>query len=399
MSMTSRERVLAAINHEEPDRVPFDLGATRVTGIDVRAYARLRDHLGIKGDPPKVLDVWQMLAWVEDPVIEALEVDVLGVPCLTQPFRTRVDNWRPWQLGELPIQMPGNFDPVIEEDGSQCLYQDGECVAKKTPSSPYYDRMIEFKVYDPLPPVETFNLPVLSDEDLEWLRHWAETMRAGTDKALVGEFPFILGRWGSYQEWMTTIGYDPDYVIAFYERKTENLLTNMELYAEAVGNNIDIVWTGEDFGTQKGVMLSPQMFKEIVAPYYKRLFDWVHENTSWKVFFHDCGGIYPIIDAHIEFGVDILNPVQTTAAGMEPARLKAEFGDRLAFWGGGIETQTTLPFGSIDEIREQVEERIQIFGPGGGFVFNPIHNVQEDVTPEKVIAMREAVREYGQYPL
>jgi uroporphyrinogen decarboxylase len=241
--------------------------------------------------------------------------------------------------------------------------------------------------------VETFPMPVFTDEELAWRRHWAETLRRETDKALVGDFGAILGRWGSYQEWMYTIGADPGYVLAFYERKIENLLTNMRLYAQAIDNHIDIVTLGEDFGTQKGLMISPRMFRELVAPYYKRLFDWVHQHTPWKVSFHCCGGIYPIINTLIECGVDILNPVQTSAVGMEPRRLKAEFGDRLVFWGGGIETQTTLPFGSLDEIRAQVRERIQVFGPGGGFVFSPIHNIQNDVSPDRLLAMYEAVHE------
>ncbi len=400
MSMSPRERVLAAINHQEPDRVPLDLGSTRVTGIDVGAYARLRDRLGIEGKPPKVMDVWQMLAWVEQPVIEALEVDVLPVPRLVQDFGMRMDSWRPWRLEDgTPVQMPGNFDPVAEEDGGLCLYFGGELVAKKAPSSPYFDRMLDLRLSYILPPVETIPLPVLSDEELEWRRRWAETLRAETDKALLGDFGFNLGRWGSYPEWFYAIAADPDYVLAWYERKIEVLLTNVELYAQAVGDNVDVIWLMEDFGTQRGMMISPQMFKEMVAPYYKRLFDWIHQNTSWKVFFHSCGGIYPIIGTLIDCGVDILNPVQTTAAGMEPEKLKAEFGDQIAFWGGGLDTQATLPFGSGEEIRAQVKERMQIFGPGGGFVFNPIHNVQTDVSPDNLLAMYEAVHEYGRYPL
>ena len=400
MGLSSRERVLAAVNLKEPDRVPVDLGGSRVTSVDPNSYVHLRERLGLEGALPRVMDVWQMLAWVELPVVEALGVDVLPVPRLIQDFGMRIDDWLPWQMDDgTPVQMPGNFEPVTEEDGSQSLFLDGELVARKCPASPYFDRMIEFKVYDPLPPVETFHLPVFTDEDLEWRRSWAEILRAETDKALVGGFGPILGRWGSYQEWMYTIAADPDYVLAFYERKIENLLTNAELYAQAVGDNVDVVWWGEDFGTQRGLMISPQMFDEMVAPYYKRLFDWVHENTSWKVFFHCCGAIQPIIGTLVDCGVDILNPVQTTAAGMDPAQLKAEYGDRLAFWGGGIETQTVLPFGSKKEIREQVRERIQTFGPGGGFIFAATHNIHHDAPIDNLLAMFEAVREFGEYPL
>jgi uroporphyrinogen decarboxylase len=398
--MSSRERVLAAINHREPDRVPVDLGGTRVTGIEPSLYTRLRDRLGITGDPAKVMDVWQMLAWVEQPVVQALGADVLPVPRLVQDFGMRIDAWRPWRLDDgTPVQMPANFAPVREPDGSLCIYLDGELVGKKAPSSPYFDRMVEMKVYDPLPPVETWRMPLFSDEDLAWRRKWAETLRAETDKALAGEFGPILGRWGSYQEWMYTIGARPEYVLAYYERKVEYLLANLRLYRDAVGGNIDLIWWGEDFGTQTGLMISPRMFREMVAPCYKRIWDWVHAHTPWKVFYHCCGAIYSIIPTLIECGVDILNPVQTSARGMDPARLKAEFGDRLTFWGGGVDTQQALPYGTPEEVRTQVRERIQVFGPGGGFVFNPIHNVQPDVPLENLIAMFAAVHEFGQYPL
>jgi uroporphyrinogen-III decarboxylase len=147
------------------------------------------------------------------------------------------------------------------------------------------------------------------------------------------------------------------------------------------------------------MMIAPALFDDLIAPCYTTLFDWVHDNTPWKVWFHSCGGIYPIIDALIECGVDILNPVQTSAAGMGPARLKAEFGERVTFWGGGIETQSVLPFGSELDVREQVRERLRIFGPGGGFVFATVHNIQRDVPAENILAMIETVHEYGRYPL
>jgi uroporphyrinogen decarboxylase len=392
--------VLAALNHREPDRVPIDLGAECNTGIAAGTYARLRQRLGINNTPVRVHDVEQMMAWVELPVVEALGVDVLAVPKLVQSYGTRIDAWRTWHLPDgTPVQVPGNFTPVTEADGSLGLYLNGELVAKKAPTSPYFDRMIEFKVYEPLPPVESFPLWVYEDEQLEWARHYAETMRAETDKALLGESGLALTRWGSHQEWLVTLAADPDYVRAFNERKIENLLTNVELYAQAVGDNIDVIGFGQDFGTQRGLMISPQAFNELIAPYHKRLFEWVHANTSWKVFFHCCGAIYPIIGTLIDCGIDILNPVQTSAAGMDPTRLKAEFGDRLAFWGGGIETQTVLPFGTADEVRAQVRERIRIFGPGGGFVFNQVHNIQEDVPVDNLLAMYDAVDAYGRYPL
>jgi uroporphyrinogen decarboxylase len=295
--------------------------------------------------------------------------------------------------------MPGGFDPVEEEDGALTLYLAGEPVAKKVPSSPYFDRLLDLRMSYDLPPLDNLQLSLLNDEELAWRRRWAETLRAETDKALVGDFGFNLGRWGSYGEWFYGIAADPDYTRAWYDLKIENLLANVALYAQAVGDNIDIIWLMEDFGTQKGMMISPKMFKEMIAPYYKRFFQWIRENTTWKIFFHSCGGIYPIIETLIDCGIDILNPVQTTASGMNPVTLKAEFGDRLTFWGGGIDTQSVLPFGSPQEIQDQVRERIQVFAPGGGFVFATVHNIQDDIRPANVAAMMDAVHRYGRYPL
>jgi uroporphyrinogen decarboxylase len=398
MSMSSRERVLAAINHQEPDRLPVDLGATRVTGIQPGVLTKLRERLGLPPQPPQVMDVWQMLAWVDRATVERLGADALPVPRLVLDFDMHLDAWRPWQLDDgTLVQMPGNFDPQVEADGSLTLYLHGEKVAQKVPSSAYFDKWLETRMSYTTPPIDAIPLVTLNDEELAWRRHWAETLRAETDKALVGDFGFNLGRWGSYQEWLYTLGADPDYVRAWYDRKIENLLENARLYAEAVGNNIDVIWLMEDFGTQKGMMISPKTFSAMVAPYYRRLFAWIHEHTPWKIFFHSCGGIYPIINTLIDGGVDILNPVQTAASGMDPVRLKAEFGSRVTFWGGGIDTQDVLPFGTPAMIRQQVKERIEIFGRGGGFVFNPIHNIQEDVPVENLLAMYAAVQEYGRH--
>ncbi len=398
--MTSRERVLTAVAHKEPDRVPLDLGGSRVTSINPIPYCGLRKALGIESNPPRVIDVWQMLVWVEQPVVERLGIDVLPVPRLIEDFGMRIDGFIPWILDDgTPVRMPVNFAPIREQDGSLGIYLDGELVARKTTSSPFFDRMVEFKSYDPLPPVESFPMPLFTEEDLSWRRRYATTLRAETDKAIMGEFGPILGRWGSYQEWMMTIAADPDYVRAFYERKVENLLANARLYADAVGDSIDIVWFGEDFGTQQGLMIAPEVFDTVVAPYYRRLYDWIHAHTGWKVFYHCCGGIYPIIPTLINIGVDILNPVQVEAAGMEAGRLKSEFGDRLTFWGGGIDTQGTLPLGTAARIRSQVRDRIRTFGPGGGFVFTPSHNIQQDVPSENLIAMFDALREFGEYPI
>jgi uroporphyrinogen decarboxylase len=400
MSMSSRERVLTAINHQEPDRVPLDLGGARVTSIDPLVLTGLHEKLGINTKPIKVMDVWQMMSWVDREVVDTVGADVLPVPRLVMEFGLRLDDWVPWRLEDgTQVQMPIGFEPVKQKDGSLLLFLNDKPVAIKVPSSPYFDNLIEKSARFTPPPVESIPLEPFSDEELEWRKHWAETLRAETDKALMGDFGMNLGRWGSYQEWLYHIAANPKWTRSWYDRKIEFLMTNVELYAQAVGDNIDLIYLMEDFGTQDSMLISPQLFEKMVAPYYQRLFDWIHENTSWKIFFHTDGAVYPIIEKLIEIGTDVLNPPQTNAKGMNPRRLKKEFGDRLVFWGAGIETQDMLPFGTKEEIRDQVKERIQIFGPGGGYVFSTIHNIQRDVPVENVQAMYEAFHEFAHYPI
>jgi uroporphyrinogen decarboxylase len=400
MTMNSRERVLTALDHQEPDRVPIDFGGSRVTSIHPAPLAKLRQKLGLENNPIKVMDVWQMLAWVELADTEAIGGDVLPVPRLNLDFGMRIDRWKPWQIEDnLEVSMPFTFQPEREHDGSLVLYMNDKPVAKKVPSSSCFDSLIETQMaYEP-PAVESIPLSTFDEEELEWRRHWAETLRVETDKALIGDFGASLGRWSSYQEWLYMLAADPDWARSWYNIKIENLLTNAELYAQAVGNNIDLIYVMEDFGIQRGLMISPQCFREMIAPYYQRLNDWIHTHTNWKIFFHSCGGIYPIIQDLIDCGVNCLNPVQISATGIDPVRLKKDFGHQMAFWGAGIDTQSVLPFGTREMVQKLVKERIEVFAPGGGFVFSTVHNIQYDAPVDNVLAMFEAVHNYGQYPI
>jgi len=192
----------------------------------------------------------------------------------------------------------------------------------------------------------------------------------------------------------------PEYIKGIFARQTAQAIENMELYRQAVGDCIAAIFvSGTDFGTQRGEFISPDLYRELYQPFHKQMNDWVHTHTNWKTLYHCCGSVYLLISSFIEAGVDVLNPVQCSAANMEPERLKQEFGDRLVFWGGGVDTQHTLPFGTPDEVRCQVRERIRVFAPGGGYVFNPIHNIQANTPIENVVAMFEAAREFGRYPI
>ncbi len=187
----------------------------------------------------------------------------------------------------------------------------------------------------------------------------------------------------------------PEYIKEIFELQCEIALKNLELSYQAVGDRIDVVIiSGTDFGAQDGPFISPDMFREFYKPFYKKINDWIHKNTPWKTFYHSCGSIFALLDDFVEMGVDILNPVQTSAKDMNPRILKEKYGDKLVFWGGGVDTQKTLPFGSPEEVRNEVTERCRIFGKGGGFVFATIHNIQSNVPIENLIAMFQAVQEF-----
>jgi uroporphyrinogen-III decarboxylase len=253
----------------------------------------------------------------------------------------------------------------------------------------------------------------ISESDLAHLKREAETLYTQTDKAIVmvlgnmayGDIALVPGPTlknpkgiRDMTEWYMSTVTRQDYVRQVFERQCEIALENLPRIYAAVGDRVTVAWvSGTDFGAQNNCFISPKAFRSLYKPFYKRVNDWIHEHTCWKTFIHSCGAILPIIPDIIEAGFDILNPVQTSAAHMDPTVLKSRFGDQVTFWGGGVDTQRTLPFGTPDEVRAQVRERLEIFGRGGGFVFNPIHNVQAKVPVENLLAMYETVRECGRY--
>ncbi|MGQ9553485.1 MAG: uroporphyrinogen decarboxylase family protein [Anaerolineae bacterium] len=414
--MTSRERVLAALNHIEPDRVPMDLGGTITSGILAGELHKLRRHLGLEERPVKVYELFQMLGEVELDVVERLQVDVLPVepPELEFEFGIRREHWKPWRLFDgTEVLVPGRFAVEVGPEGQWLLHQGGDpkapVVARMPRNGFYFDAVggMNRADWDPdfvPPPLEEVRRAAwkLTDEDLHFLQERADYLRRYTDKALV------LGPWGStgmgyvgsVPDFLCLLATDKAYVRDLFVLHTELALGNLRRLWEAVGDRVDIIAiTGLDLGTQRGEMIAPDVFAELYIPPLKRQFAWVHEHTPWKVWEHCCGSIPRLIPHLVEAGLDALNPVQTSAAGMDPHWLKSTFGDRLTFWGGGVETQTTLAFGTPQEVRQQVRERIRIFAPGGGYVFGPVHNIQYGVPPENIVAAFEAALEFGQYPI
>jgi uroporphyrinogen-III decarboxylase len=419
--MTSRERVAKALNHQEPDRVPVDLGASLVSGIMASSYDRLKKHLRLNGRKTRVGELYQMLAEVEEPVRRRLGVDVVGVFPPGGIFGIRNERWKPFVMFDgTEVEVPGDFNYRIAENGDLLLSPKGDVskppCARMPKGGYYFDAIMQPPLPDdaqPDPKDYTRAFSLFTQEELEGIRQQAETLHRNTEYALLGnfgkgglgDFPFLVGvgveNPGGIRnpaDWMAAHVLHKSYIHEVFAEQTENCLQDLKLFKQAVGERICAVFiSGTDFGTQRGELFSVDTFRELYFPYYKRMNDWVHHNTSWKTWYHSCGSIYRLLPTFVEMGVDVLNPVQCSAHNMEPERLKSEFGDKLVFWGGGIDTQKTLPFGTPGQVREEVRQRIRAFAPGGGFVFNPIHNVQRGVPPENLLAAFEAVKEFGGY--
>ncbi|HUX75886.1 MAG TPA: uroporphyrinogen decarboxylase family protein [Anaerolineae bacterium] len=423
--MNSRERVDLALNHEEPDRIPLDLGGSVVTGMHVSTVYRLRQALGLDalGTPVQVVEPYQMLGEIRPDLVEALGVDVVPLGGTRTMFGFRNEGWRPWTTFDgTPVLVPQEFNTDPEPDGDILMYPDGDRSAPPSGRMPrggwYFDTIVRQL------PIDDGDLHVednleefgpISDEELDHFRREAGQLYAGTDKAILanfggtafGDIALVPAPWlkrpkgiRDVEEWYVSTVTRRDYVYEVFERQCEIALANLAKIYQAVGDRVAAVFvTGTDFGMQAGPFISPRTYRELYAPFHRRVNDWVHEHTAWKTFIHSCGSVMALIKDFIAAGFDVLNPVQCSAAHMEPVELKRRFGGRIAFWGGGADTQRTLPFGTPDEVRREVRERIRAFGPGGGFVFNTIHNVQPQVPVENLLAMFETLREYGRYPL
>lgn len=421
--MNSRERILLALNHKEADRIPLDLGGCGQTGMHVSTVYALRQALKLDppGTPVKVIESFQMLGEIKPDLQEILGVDAVGLGGTTNFFGFKNEGWKPWTTFDgTPVLVPGLFNTEPNENGEIFMYPEGDRSALPCAKMPnggfYFDTVVR------QPPIEDANLNVednleefgpIADFELEHLKRESEELYTQTDKAVVmvlggmayGDIALVPGPTlknpkgiRDMTEWYMSTVSRQDYIRQIFERQCEIALENLPKIYAAVGDRVTVAWiSGTDFGAQNNCFISPKAFRSLYKPYYKRVNDWIHENTPWKTFIHSCGAILPIIPDIIEAGFDILNPVQTSAANMDPTVLKARFGEQVTFWGGGVDTQHTLPFGTPEEVRAQVRERLDIFGKGGGFVFNPIHNVQAKVPIENLLAMYETVKEYGRY--
>lgn len=416
-TISSRERLTATLNHRQPDRIPIDFGGTATTGVHASCVAALRDYYGLERRPVRVHEPFQMLALLDDDLKDAMGIDITGVFSRKTAFGFPVEQWKPWTFNGLEVLVPGNFNTTLDANGDTLMYPEGDTTVSASGRMPkggyFFDCIIRQQPFDeddlnPDENLEDFSL--ISDADLDHLARSAAQADA-TSRGVIAAFggtafgdiahvpaPFLKHPKGirDVTEWYISTSSRQEYVHQIFARQCEIALANLERIYAAVEGKIQAVFVcGTDFGTQTSAFCSVKTLRDLYFPYYKQVNDWIHAHTPWKTFKHSCGAVAKFIPTFIEAGFDILNPVQCSAAGMDPAQLKAQYGDRLVFWGGGVDTQKTLPFGAPAEVREQVLRRCEIFSPGGGFVFNSIHNVQAGTPVENIVAMIDAVHEFN----
>ena len=391
--MNSRERILAAINHRPVDRVPIDFGGTRQSGISVWAYARLRNHLGLRQSPsPRVFDTFQMLAEIEQCIAERFGADCIAINRPAVAFCIRNNNWKRFTFPDgLEAEVPEGFKPEPDGRGGLVLKREGTEIAVMPAGGFYFDRLEKYPGATH-PDLNSWRAPRIDSSAIEHFHLQSEALFLNTDKAVIAAFgpPYELfngiGQ-GGFEDWMVTFASEPEYVRALYHELTDAWLDNLRQFRAAVGDHVQIIQICDDFGTQSAPFLSVKMFRNLLLPAYKRGLDWIHAHTPWKVMLHADGALVPLLPSIIEMGVDILNPVQTSAAGMEPGLLKRDFGSQLVFWGGSCDAQSTFASGTPQEVAAETERNLAAFTPGSGYVCAPIHNVQANVPPENIVAL------------
>lgn len=413
--MNSRKRIITALSHNQPDRIPIDFGSTPVSGIHVLPIYKLRSALGLKNIPVKMIEPYQMLGEIDDELSEILGIDTIGLSGKNNMFGFANENWKEFKTSwEQTILVPGKFPVEKDQNGDYLMFPESDISQKpsaKMPSDGFFyaaiirqDPIDESKL-NPEDNLEEFGL--VSDEELSfWKNQVNKNYSKG--KATVANFGGTgLGDIAlvpamqlkhpkgirDVTEWYISTVTRQDYIHEVFEKQTDIALTNFKKFYDVIGNRIDVVMLcGTDFGTQTSQFCSADTFRNLWFPYYKKMNDWIHKNTEWKTFKHSCGSVEPFIDLFIEAGFDILNPVQISAKGMEPALLKKQFGDRIVFWGGGVDTQKVLAFGTPQEVEKQVLDNCEIFSKNGGFVFNTVHNIQANVPIENILSMFNALR-------
>ena len=413
--MNSRERVLAAIAHKQPDQVPVDLGSTPSSGISAIAYSNLLKSIGRTDLPVQIYDVVQQLAQPDMSIIDRFGVDVLDIG---RAFNTEEKDWHETILanGDKAFY-PIHFNPVKQADGSyHCYDEDGKRLLALMPQGATFFDQSYFPYINGFPE----NYDTLDEEmgRVLWSRYvhspWDHTqdpdfwktlrektlqLRASTDKAMMIVCGCNLFEWGTFLRRMDNFLMDllcePDQVARMLDQLLERHLATLAKVCDSVGDVVDIIRFGDDLGMTSGPFMDVDTYRSLFKPRHKQLCDYVKTHSQMHTFIHSCGSISSLMPDLIEAGIEIFNPVQTNARQMEPEFLKKEFGQDCTFWGGGVETVGTLNNGTPEQVREQVLERLEIMSAGGGFVFNTVHNILPDVPPQNILAMFDAVKEFN----
>ncbi|MBI9104511.1 MAG: methyltransferase [Spirochaetales bacterium] len=414
--MTGKEKLQNALNHGDTV-VPVDFGASAVTGIHCSIVEGLREYYGLEKRPVRVCEPYQMLGLIEEDLMECLGVNVVGVFPMNAMFGFPMENWKEWKTpwGQ-DVLVPGEFNTILKGEDIY-IYPQGDMTAEPSGHMPgggyFFDSIIRQQELveenlDPEDNLEEYGL--VSDSELEYYRDSCEAA-AKTGNGVLASFggtglgdialvpaPGLKVPKGirDVTEWYISTGLRQDYIHEVFNCQVDIALKNLERIFHVVGNIPDVVFIcGTDFGTQTSQFCSTETFESLYAPYYRRINDWIHKNTTWKTFKHSCGAVEGFMSHFIRAGFDIINPVQCSASGMDPRVLKDKYGKELVFWGGGVDTQKTLPFDSVHAVKKEVRERLEIFSPRGGFVFNAIHNIQAKTPIDNIAAMAEAVSEFN----
>jgi uroporphyrinogen-III decarboxylase len=416
MSVTSKQNFIRTINHRQPDKVVVDFGSTAVTGIHVLVVEKLREYYGLEKKPVKVVEPYQMLGEIDSRLLDAMDIDVIGLFGAKNMFGVPNEGWTVHKtLWGQEVLFPSSFNYTYNSNGDILMYPEGDTTQPPSgmmPKSGYFFDALnrqqpvddtDLKVEDNL---EEFT-PVTQEELAYWkkqvnsLRDSSRAVVASLGGTALGDIALVpaIGLKNAkgirgVEEWYISTLVREDFVKEIFDRQTDIALENLKLLHSVIGNKIDVVFTcGTDFGTQNSTFCSPETYDRVWMPYYKKVNDWIHLNTTWKTFKHSCGAVESLMAHFIESGFDIINPVQINAAGMDPRKLKKEYGDKLVFWGGGVDTQGAFAFGTPGQVKEQVKSQCGILNDNGGFVFNTIHNIQANVPFENVVAMLEAIKE------
>jgi len=416
MTASSKYNFERTINHKQPEKVVVDFGSTSVTGIHVRVVEKLREYFGLEKRPVKVTEPFQMLGEIDDELIREMNIDVIGLYGENNMFG--IPN-RDWKLHKTfwgqEVLFPGQFNYTYNSNGDILIHAGGDVsvpASAMMPKTGYF-----FDAIDRQEPIDDSKLrvednleefPLISDHDLEYWKTQAESIEnsgkavmASLGGTALGDIALVPGLNLKHPkgirgvaDWYISTLIREDFIKELYDKQTDIALENLSKLHNVIGDRINTAFIcGTDFGTQNSTFCSPETYTRVWLPYYKKVNDWIHQNTTWKTFKHSCGAIETFMELFIESGFDIINPVHINAEGMEPRNLKQKYGDRIVFWGGGADTQGVFAFGTPQQVKDQVKKQCDILNDNGGFVFNTVHNIQANVPFENVVAMLNALKE------